>query len=90
MYDLVSFVARGKLRKRVLSGLVNPHTPTEMSRLINTHRSTASRTILALEKKGLAKCITPKENMGRYYQITKKGKMVLNKIKLNRSDRNEH
>ena len=80
MYDLVSFVSRGKIRKVVLSNLIKPHTPTELSHIIKTHRSTTSRTILALEKKGLVKCITPKEKMGRYYENTSLGKNVLQRI----------
>ena len=80
MYSLVSFVSRGKIRKVVLSNLVKPNTPTELSHIIKTHRSTTSRTILALERKGLVKCITPKEKMGRYYEITDMGKRILQKI----------
>ncbi|MBI1936198.1 MarR family transcriptional regulator [Candidatus Woesearchaeota archaeon] len=76
MYDLMSFVSRGKVRKKVLQNLVKPHTPTELSHIIKTHRSTVSRTILALEKKGLVQCITPKEKMGRYYEISKLGKKI--------------
>ena len=81
MYELVSFVSRGKVRKVVLSNLVKPHTPTELAHIIKTHRSTTSRTILALESKGLLKCITPKEKMGRYYEITSLGKKILEKFK---------
>jgi DNA-binding MarR family transcriptional regulator len=80
VYELVSFVVRGKVRKKVLALLVKPSTPTEVSRTIHTHRSTVSRTILALEKKGLVECITPKEKMGRYYRITKKGQKVLGEM----------
>lgn len=72
----MSFVSRGKVRKKVLQNLVKPHTPTELSHIIKTHRSTVSRTILALEKKGLVQCITPKEKMGRYYEISKLGKKI--------------
>ena len=82
MYELISFVSRGRVRKHVLSNLVKPFTPTELSQVIKTHRSTTSRTILALEKKGLVKCITPKEKMGRFYEITKLGQEVLEKIKV--------
>ena len=77
MYGLISFVARGKIRIKVLSNLVNPLTPTKLSELIKTHRSTTSRSILALEEKGLVKCVTPKEKMGRFYKITPLGKKVL-------------
>ena len=81
MYNLVSFVSRGKIRKVVLSNLVKPCTPTDLAHIIKTHRSTTSRTILALEKKGLVNCITPKEKMGRYYEITELGKKILDRLK---------
>jgi len=81
MYNLVSFVSRGKIRRKVLTNIVKPTTPTQLSHIIKTHRSTTSRTILALEKKGLVKCITPDEKMGRYYQITETGKKILEIIK---------
>ena len=80
MYDLISYVSRGKVRRAVISDLIKPHTPTELCRIINTHRSTTSRAILALEKKGLVKCITPNEKMGRYYEITSLGKKILQQI----------
>jgi DNA-binding MarR family transcriptional regulator len=80
MYDLISFVSRGKIRKKVLSNLDKPLTPTQLSEKIKTHRSTTSRTLLELENKGLVKCITPNENMGRFYEITKQGKKVIDEI----------
>jgi predicted transcriptional regulator len=81
MYELISFVSRGKIRKKVLENLREANTPTKLSQIIKTHRSTISRAILTLEKRGLVKCITPDENMGRYYQITSLGKKILGKIK---------
>ena len=80
MYDLISFVTRGKIRKKVLSSLDKPLTPTQLSEKIKTHRSTTSRTLLELEDKGLVKCITPNENMGRFYEITSKGTKILELI----------
>lgn len=80
MYRLISFVYRGKIRIKVLKGLFKPKTPTELSKEIKTHRSTTSRAILALVDKGLVKCLTPNENMGRYYEITKLGKKILGEI----------
>ena len=59
MYELVSFVSRGKIRRKVLKNLLVPHTPTELSHIINTDRSTTSRSILDLQRKGLVECITP-------------------------------
>ena len=80
MYDLISFVTRGKIRKLVLHNLVKPNTPTVLCKLIGTHRSTTSRTIIILEKKGLVKCLTPNEKMGRFYETTALGKNILRKI----------
>lgn len=76
MYELASFVSRGKIRKKIILNLDKPMTPTELSEKIKTHRSTTSRSLLILEEKELVKCITPKENMGRYYEITDLGKKI--------------
>jgi DNA-binding MarR family transcriptional regulator len=81
MYDSISFVSRGKIRKNVLSNLDKPLTPTQLSEKIKTHRSTTSRTLLELEEKGLVTCITPNENMGRLYELTKLGKKVIDNLK---------
>jgi DNA-binding MarR family transcriptional regulator len=80
MYDLISFVTRGKIRKKVLLNLDVPLTPTQLSEKIKTHRSTTSRTLLELEEKKLVKCITPKEKMGRFYKITLQGKKIMSEI----------
>lgn len=81
MYDLISFVTRGKIRKKVLLNLDMPLTPTQLSEKIKTHRSTTSRTLLELEEKKLVKCITPKEKMGRFYEITSQGKKIIGNLK---------
>jgi DNA-binding MarR family transcriptional regulator len=80
MYDLISFVTRGKIRKKVLLNLDVPLTPTQLSEKIKTHRSTTSRTLIELEEKKLVQCITPKEKMGRFYEITQKGKKIIDNI----------
>jgi DNA-binding transcriptional ArsR family regulator len=77
MYDLVSFVARGSLRKKVLKALLRPNSPTELARILNTDRPSVSRTILALEKVGLVECLTPDEKLGRFYRTTETGKKVV-------------
>ena len=76
MYNLVSFVTRGSVRRKVLKGLLRPNTPTELAKTIGVARSAVSRTIQALEKVGLVECLTPDEKMDRYYQITDTGKKV--------------
>lgn len=80
MYELLSFVNRGKIRRKILELLKIPKTPTQISNIVLTQRPTISRTIIALQSKGLVECLTPKEKMGRYYQITPLGKKVLHKL----------
>ena len=77
MYELISFVKRGKIRRVVIENLSRPKTPTELSDLINAHRSSVSRAIIALEKKELIKCLTPSEKRGRLYKITALGEKIL-------------
>jgi len=81
MYDLVSYVIRGKVRISILNMLDKPMTPTQIASLLKNHRSTISRSLLDMNKKGIVKCLTPKEKTGRLYVSTKKGKGVLKKIK---------
>ena len=76
MYDLVSFVTRGSVRRQMLKGLLKPHTPTELAKTYGIARSAVSRSVLALEKVGLVECLTPEEKMDRYYRITETGKKV--------------
>jgi DNA-binding MarR family transcriptional regulator len=76
MYNLVSFVTRGSVRRKVLKGLLKPNTPTELAKTIGVARAAVSRTIQDLEKVGLVECLTPDENRDRYYQITETGKKV--------------
>jgi len=77
MYDLISFLSRSKNRKTVLENLGKPNTPTELASKLKIQRSTVSRAILELMEKKLVKCLTPKEKMGRLYQITDLGKKIL-------------
>lgn len=77
MYDLVSYITRGRTRLEVLENLGKPMTPTQLAEKISNHRSTVSRTLLDLQKKGLINCITPNEKLGRYYEISKLGKKVM-------------
>jgi DNA-binding transcriptional ArsR family regulator len=80
MYELVSFVARGAVRKKVLKALLRPNSPTELARTLDIERPSVSRTILALEKAGLVECLTPDERMGRFYRTTGTGKKVIDII----------
>jgi DNA-binding MarR family transcriptional regulator len=80
MYNLVSFVTRGSVRRKVLKGLLKPNTPTELAKKIGVARSAVSRTIQELEKVELVECLTPDEKMDRYYRVTETGKKVAETI----------
>jgi len=77
MYNLVSFVTRGSVRRKTIKGLLRPNTPTELAKVLGIDRSAVSRAISALEKAGLVECLTPDENMNRYYRTTETGKKVV-------------
>ena len=77
MYKILSFLARSKNRIKVLSSLDGLQTPTEISKKLKIQRSTVSRTINELKEKGLVKCLTPDEKMGRLYTLTLTGKKSL-------------
>nr|WP_319375820.1 helix-turn-helix domain-containing protein [uncultured Methanoregula sp.] len=80
MYDLVSFVGRGSVRRTVLRALSKPNSPTELAKKLDMERSTVSRAILELMEKELVECLTPDQRMGRYYRITETGKNVIDVI----------
>lgn len=82
MWELVSYVNRGKIRRNVLRLLNEPATPTELSKKLNFHRASVSRALIDLESKKLAVYLTPNEAVYRYYKITKKGKEVLKQTKI--------
>jgi len=77
MYNLVSFVTRGSVRRKVIKGLLRPNTTTELAKMIGVDRAAVSRTIKAMEKVGLVECLTPEENRDRYYRTTDAGKKVV-------------
>ncbi|UZE93918.1 MAG: MarR family transcriptional regulator [Candidatus Pacearchaeota archaeon] len=61
------FLKKGRLRKEVLSRLKEPKTATELAKEMKKHRSSISRILLELEKKGFIKCINPKDDRFRHY-----------------------
>lgn len=86
MYNLMSFVIRSRIRKKSLENLKTPKTPTQISKILKTHRSTISRAILEMVDKNLVECLTPEENKGRLYKTTKLGEEILKLI--NESNKN--
>lgn len=81
MSKQLSYVIRGKNRRLVLEQLIEPRTPTEVSARTQIQRSAVSRAVLELEKRGMVKCLTPNEKMGRLYTLTSSGKKILEIVK---------
>lgn len=75
-----SFVVRGRQRKQIISLMTRPKTPTELAKESKLNLTNASRVLVQFEKRGLARCLTPKEAIGRVYVLTARGKQVLKKM----------
>ncbi len=80
-WELVSFVNRSQQRRKILSALEKPITPSQLSKSTGLYLTHVSRALKELTEKGLVECLTPKERVEKYYRITALGKNVLNKIK---------
>ena len=80
--SLISFVARSKRRKGVLEILSKNKeiSQPEIRRELKQYKSHNSRTLGELSKKGLIKCINPKDRAYKFYKITKKGKNILREV----------
>ena len=81
MYDEMSFILRGKIRKKILFELTKPTTPSTLAEKLETHRSSISRALISMQEKGLVDCLTPNEKLGRLYCLSDLGKKVLLELK---------
>jgi len=81
MDKLISYVIRGSLRKKVISSLTIPNTPTLLAKKINIDRGSVSRTLINLQDAGIVICSNPKNKTGRIYKLTEKGKKVYDKVR---------
>jgi len=61
------FIKKGRIRKKVLTVLTEPKTATEIAKELGKHRSSISRVLLELEKKGLVRCVNPEDDRFRHY-----------------------
>lgn len=74
------YVIRGKQRVKVLKTMQKPMTVTEIKKVTKLSLSEASRVIRGFAKKGLAKCLNPKDITGRVYELTPRGKALRKEI----------
>jgi len=75
-----SFIIRSKQRKTVIAIIDGPMTVTEIKEKTNLTLSETSRVLRAFKIQGLSECLNPKDPIGRVYHLTKKGKLIKEKI----------
>lgn len=80
-WKLYSFVVRSEQRKRIIVSLEKPKTPTEIAKELKVSTSHVSRTLSEFVTKGIVECLTPKERIGKVYQLTKNGMDILREMK---------
>jgi DNA-binding MarR family transcriptional regulator len=52
----------------VYEKLTEPNTATELSKELKKHRSSISRVLLEMERKGLISCVNPEDDRFRHYE----------------------
>ena len=82
-YNLISFILRAKRRKAVFQCLKeSPKIPKDIAGECKISISNVSNTLPELIEKGLIKCKNPEDHYFKYYEITKKGKELIEILKL--------
>ncbi len=77
-YKIISFLIRGKRRKKVLSSLTKPKMPKQIAEECKLSPSNVGVALSELIKKDLIRCLTPNDKIFKFYEISKKGKIALN------------
>lgn len=80
-YSLISFILRGERRRMILSCLENPKIPKKIAEECNVSIHNVSKSLKELLEKELIICKNPKDKFYRFYEITEKGKKILEEIK---------
>lgn len=81
MINMVSFILRGRLRRRVVLALDEPKTPTMLGKTIKAHRSGISRVLRELREAGLAVCLNPEDQFVRFYALTEYGEQLQQEVR---------
>ena len=80
-WDLIAFIVRSSYRKRVFLELSKVQRPSQIAKSLNLRLTHVTRTIRELADKELVTCLNPKDSMGRFYQLTPKGRSLLQDVK---------
>ena len=76
-WQLLSFIKRSEQRQIILKSLSHPKTPTDIKKETKLAPSHISRTLKEFMNKDIAKCLTPKQKIGRIYKLNQKGEKLL-------------
>ena len=79
-WDDVSFVNSSTYRKRVLTKLNSPKTPSTLSKETDINKTHISKTLSELESKNLVECLTKNAMKSKLYIISDYGKDILKEV----------
>jgi len=79
-WELISFVNRSDQRKKILSALQEPITPSQLAKATGMYPTHVSRALKELTEKKLVECLTPNERVEKYYRATALGKKSLKDV----------
>ncbi len=81
MWKDIGFVVKSKQRKAIILLLENPRTPTFLAKSLKSSLPNISLKLADLKNAKLIECVNPEARKGRIYQLTKRGEIVLKKLK---------
>lgn len=79
--EKLSWVKRGKQRRDIIIHISGPETPTGIAEESGYSLNNTSRVLNDFRKKGLVKCLNPKEKTGRLYELRPVGKLIRDKLR---------
>ena len=71
-----SWILRGKQRRIIIKVLDKPKTPTLIKEETKIKVSNVSDVLRDMKKRKLAKCLNPKDKLGRLYELTAIGRKI--------------
>lgn len=79
--DKLSWVKRGKQRRDILINIDDSETPTDIAKKSGYSLNNTSRVLNDFRRKGIVRCINPKEKTGRLYVLKSAGKIIKDKLR---------
>ncbi|RLE38346.1 hypothetical protein DRJ17_04170, partial [Candidatus Woesearchaeota archaeon] len=77
---IISWIKRGKQRRNIIKYIKEEDTPSEIANKSGYSLNNTSRVLNEFKKIGIVRCLNPKEKTGRLYKLTKKGKLIRDKL----------